>query len=172
MRQNELYALVRSTLLAGLTGVEVRANYQPSTVAIPSGPQITMQIIASRRIGAMKRKETLDGDSFIHEEIQWWESTLQIGATARRLPEDLTLPTAMDICKAASDILQSDAGLSALAVQRVRPLRISNVRVVQWVNESNQYETMPNFDLVLVHPETVTGTTPPAISIEPVFGRV
>lgn len=178
MLENELLTLVRSTLLAGVPDVQVRALYQPLTVAMTSGPQITIQQILSRRYGALRREDrlpTVPGGEFTHVEAQWWESTVQIGVTARRNPEDpafLTQPSAMDICKAASDVLQSDTGLAALAVQRVRPLRITEIRQVRFVNDSDQYEAMPSFDVVLVHPQVTISTTPPAVSIEPDFGRV
>lgn len=180
MRQLDLYALVRSTLVAGLAaralpGIAVRAVYQPQTVGTPSAPQVTIQAIGDKRYGALKRLDLPATDPLAHIEQQWWETTLQIGSTARRdpnAPNFLTLPTAMDICKAASDILQSDWGLAALAVQRVRPLRVTSIRNVQWVNESDQYEAMPNFDLTLVYPQTIETTTPPVVTFEPVTGRV
>lgn len=182
MQQLELFTLVRSTLLAqfatraGMNDVEVETVYQGQTIGPPAGPTVTMQSIINRRIGAVRRHERLlDPLTFQHEETQWWESTLQIGTLARRDPNDpafLTLPTAMDICKAASNILQSDAGLALLAAQRVRPLRITDVRNLQWVNESDQYEAMPSFDLVLSYPEIILGTTPAAQSVKPDIGRV
>lgn len=172
MLENDLFTLVRSTLLVGLTlrgsayaGIVVRPIYEPITVGAPSGPQITMQSIGDRRYGALDRKTGL----------QWWENILQIGATARRDPADaafMTQPSAKDICKVASDILQGDTGLAALAAQRVRPLRITAVRVVPFVNESDQYEMMPSFDVTLVYPQIVTSTTPAVDRIDPVFGRV
>jgi len=186
MQSNALAALVRSTLLSGLSGlgsayvdVQVRQVFQPSTVGNRSAPQITIQFIGARRIGSLGRRYTPaspDPDEpMTGTMLQWWETTLQVSALARRNPEDpafLTLPSALDICKSASDILQSDAGLTALAAQTVRPLRITDIRVVQWVNESDQYESMPNFDLVLVSPETLTTSTPPVATFEPVTGRV
>ena len=159
----------------GYSDVMVRAVYQPLTVGMPSAPQITMQSIGDVRYGALKRLDLPSTDPLTHIEQQWWETTLQIGATAHRSPSDpnfMALPSAMDICKAASDILQSDWGLAALAVQRVRPLRVTAIRNVQWVNESDQYEAMPNFDLVLVYPQTNETTTPPVVTFEPVTGRV
>lgn len=172
MLENVLFALVRSTLLAGLAargaayaGVVVRPIYQPLTVGIPSAPQVTLQAIGDRRYGWLDRKTGL----------QWWETTLQIGATARRDPTAanfMTLPSAKDICKVASDILQGNTGLVALAVERVRPLRVTEIRNLQFVNDSDQYEAMPNFDVVLVYPRVVESITPPVDAIEPVFGRV
>lgn len=177
MLENALYALVRSTLLDGLTpDVQVKTAYQPTTVAMSSGPVVLMQTILDRRYGALLRYDDPAGTGdMAHRETQWWETTMQIGVTARRDPQDpafLTLPSAMDICKQASDILQGDKGLSLLAVQRVRPLRITEIRQVRFINDSDQYEAMPSFDVVLVHPQVTTSTTPPAISLEPDFGRV
>jgi hypothetical protein len=180
MLQNDLFALVRSVILAGLTArslndVAVRAVFQPQTVGTAAGPQVTIQAIGDRRYGALGRRDLPATNPLAHAETQWWETTLQIGALAHRDPNDpdfMTLPSAMDICKAASDILQGDAGLAALAVQRVRPIRVTSIRNVQWVNDSDQYEAMPNFDLVLVYPQTNTTTTPPVSSFEPVTGRV
>lgn len=184
MQSNAQATLIRSTLLAGLTArgagftdVQVLQVYQPQTEGIPSGPTVTMQPVGSRRYGALGRAYAPTGnpDLMAGTMIQWWTATWQIGATARRNPQDanfLTLPSAMDICKAASDILQSDAGLAALAVERVRPLRIADIRLIQWVNESDQYEAWPLFDLTLVYPEVLSTTTPPVVTFEPVTGRV
>lgn len=172
MLENALFTLVRSTLLAGYAArgaayadVVVRPIYQPLTVGTPAAPQVTMQAVGDRRYGWLDRKTGL----------QWWETTLQIGSTARRDPtvaNFMTLPSAKDICKVASDILQGDTGLAALAVGRVRPLRITEIRNLQFVNESDQYEMMPNFDVTLVYPQVVESITPPVDAIEPVFGRV
>jgi hypothetical protein len=187
MLEQTLFTLVRSTLVAGLTargagyaGTAVRQVFQPSTIGTPSAPQITMQTIGNKRYGAPRRDVVQPGsgsgfEDMVNQLTQWWETTLQIGATARRNPADpgfLTLPSANDICKAASDILQQDAGLTALAVQRVRPLRITDVRNVQFVNESDQYEAMPSFDITLVYPQVLDSATPPVITVEPDFGRV
>lgn len=179
MLENQLLALVRSTLLGQLdAGVEVVQLYQPSTVGQASGPQVVMQTIGNRRYGWVKREDVQPvppETDMTHIETQWWETTVQIGVTARRNPEDpnfLTLPSAMDICKAASDILQSDTGLTALAVQRVRPLRITEIRQVRFVNDSDQFEAMPSFDVVLVYPQMTISTTPPVTLFVPDFGRV
>jgi hypothetical protein len=180
MQSNALATLLRNTLLAGLadkgagyTDVQVKQVFQPLTVGVPSPPQVTMQFVGSYRVGALGRKYTFDPLNPADMEgrmLQWWNTTVQVGCTARRnptSPDFLTLPSAMDICKVASDILQSDKGLTALAVQGVRPLRIADIRLIQWVNESGQYEAWPIFDLVLVYLETLTTTTPPVVTFEP-----
>lgn len=184
MRQLEVWTLLNVTLTAGLAerygadAVNVEAIYQPQQIGTPSQPTVTYQSILEQRYGHMRRAYLpgpVPTDPMTGLMTQWWESTLQIGAMARRDPQDpdfMTLPTAMDICKAASDILQSDTGLAALAAQGVRPLRITSIRNLQWLNESDQFEAMPNFDLVLVYPQTLETATPPALTFEPVTGRV
>lgn len=187
MLENTLFALVRSTLTTGFAGLgagyaDVLVGHfnEPLTVGRLPAPSVLMQTILSRRYGPPRRNVLQPGagsgaDDMSNEYTQWIEHTLQIGATARRNPKDagfLTQPSANDICKAAANILQLDAGLAALAVQRVRPLRVTEIRNVKFVNESDQYEAMPSFDLTLVYPELTSSATPPVITIEPDFGRV
>lgn len=176
MLENALFTRVRATLLTGLAiripaeTVEVVQLENPVTVGAIQGPAIFLQDIGNVRYGHLLREEipvTTDPDApyFVHRETQWWETTFQIGAMARRNPMHpnfLTLHSAMDIAKIASDILQGDAGLAALAVDRIRPLRITQVRNVPFVNESDQFEKNPSFDITLIYPEIVESTTPAA----------
>lgn len=180
MREADLMILIRSTLLAGLVDmsldVEVEQRYQPGTQGMDSGLNIGLMMVGTRRYGHMKRKELQPVDpavNFTHQEIQWWETTIQVSALSRARPEDyLTQPTALDIAKAASDILQGDKGLAAMAVERVRPLRVTNIRSMFFVNDSDQYEANPSFDITLSHVQTVIGSTPPVSQFEPIVGRV
>jgi hypothetical protein len=182
MLENALMALIRSTLLDGFTAysgysdILVKQKYQPSTIGVTSAPTIQLHHIHSKRYGVLGREEinTATPD-FTHVETQWWETTIQVGCTARRDPNDpnfLTLPSALDIVKVASDILQGDRGLALLAVQRVRPLRITQVRDLRFINDSDQYEAQPSFDIVLSHVQITESTTPPVAVTVPNVGRV
>lgn len=178
MRETELMVLIRSTLLAQLTGVAVEQRYQPGTEGMTAAANIGLMTVMSNRYGHMKRRETqpvAPATDFTHTEEQWWETTIQVSALARLDPTDpnyLTLPTAMDIAKQASDILQGDKGLAAMAAQRVRPLRVTTIRQMHFVNDSDQYEANPSFDIVLSHVQTTAGTTPPVSQYEPVVAQV
>lgn len=167
MLEQALFALVQSTLLAELpAGVKVKQKTQPTTVGAPSGPVVYMEtIIPARRVGWLGRNDrNTPTDDMTHEELQWLETTLQISALAHRDPADpnfMTLPSAADYCQQAADILQGDAGLAALAVQRVRPLRVVASRTVKFVNDYQQYEANPSFDIVLSHVQIRSSTTAP-----------
>ena len=170
MNSEALFTLVRATLLSGLAARGVTCDvvraFQTGTVGTPSGPAVTMHHVGAKRYGHVRREEvqpTEPGGDFTHVETQWWKTTLQIAAVNA---------DALDNCQIASDILQGDDGLAALAVERVRPLRVTDLRTVQFVNESDQFEAMPNFDVVLVYPKTVTSTTPQAQQIKGIAHHV
>jgi hypothetical protein len=167
MREQELFALVRATLLAELPdGVRVLQKNNPVTVGAASAPTIYMEmVIPARRVGWLSRKERLQLDlaSFEHEELQWVETTLQISALARLVDGQ---PSASDYAQMAAEILQGDAGLARLAVQRVRPLRVDTSRTVYFVNDAQQYEANPSFDIVLSHVQIRRSTTAPLEAIE------
>lgn len=167
MLEQELFALVRSTLLAELpAGVKVLQKNNPVAVGASSTPTIYMEaVIPGRRVGWLSRKERLQLSltAFDHEELQWFETTLQISALARLVDGR---PSASDYCSLAADILQGDPGLRALAVQRVRPLRVDTSRTVHFVNDADQFEANPSFDIVLSHVQIRSSTTPIVDQIE------
>lgn len=184
LNQQPLFALVRSVLLTGLAdrfganAPQVKQVFQPQIVGATSAPVVTMQHVMSRRTGAMGRsyRAAADpADPMTGTFTQWWETTLQIGAFAARdpnAPDFMTLPSSQDFCTAASYVLQSDAGLAALAVAGVRPLRVTDLRNVPWTNERDQYEMHPSFDLTLSRPEVIVEATAPVAEFEAGAGRV
>lgn len=184
MLENELIKLIGDTLVDGFSSiaayadVEIRQKYQPTTIGVTSGPTVHIHHIHDKRYGALRRDESpapAPSTDMIHTETQWWETTIQIGCTARRNPTDLnflTQPSALDIVKKASDILQGDRGMGLLAAQRVRPLRITQVRNLRFINDSDQYEAQPSFDIVLSHVQITESTTPPVAVTVPNVGRV
>lgn len=165
MLERAIYTLVRAALLAELPpGVAVEQRNQPLTNGVNTAPTVFMQtIIPARRIGWLGRRET--GEDMLHEETQWLETTLQIGALAWVAPDDDASPTAMDLCRMAADILQGDKGMDLLGAHRVRPLRIGEVRVTYFVNDRDQFEANPSFDVVLSHVQIRQSVTPPVLEI-------
>jgi hypothetical protein len=161
MNEQDLIALVRTALLTELPeGVRVLQKNNPKIVGTPSAPTIYIEtIIPAQRVGWVSRQERrrLGLDAFDHEELQWLETTLQISALARLRDGE---PSAADHASMAADILQGDAGMAVLAAQRVRPLRVTTSRTVYFLNDSQQYEANPSFDIVLSHVQIRSSTTP------------
>jgi len=178
MLENQLMALLRSTLMADsrLAGVAVDRKLPLDAIGAPKVPTVFTQQIGTARYGFLKREYLPlpePAETMLYRETQYMETTVQVSATARRKPVDEAFPTAFDICRAASDILQGDAALATLAAQNVRPGRITNIRDVPFLNESAQNEDNPSFDVVLHHVQiTESTTTPPVAVFEPKIGRV
>lgn len=169
MLEDALFTLVKSTLDAGFSaagadfaGVTVTQKFQPRQTGLSSGKVVYMEEVLSRRYGSMKRKDVQSGDAFTHTEIQIWETTLQISAAHTRNPSALSPVAAMDLAKRASAILQGDAGLAALAAGGIRPLRVTDIRKIPFVNDADQWETMPTFDIVLTYADSIVSATPAA----------
>lgn len=160
MLEQDLFALVRAALLAELpAGVQVLQKNNSVTVGVASGPTIYMEtVIPGRRVGWLSRQERLklDLSAFDHEELQWFETTLQISALARLVDGQ---PSASDYAQMAADILQGDAGMAIMAALRVRPLRVTDSRTVYFINDSQQYQANPSFDIVLSYVRIRTSTT-------------
>ena len=171
MRENELFALVRSILIADtrLAGVAVVRRYPDVNVGMPAGPAIYLQAITNRRYGFLGRREVLDpgGAAFTQTATQQWETTIQVSAVARRTTPEDSLLTAGDYCAIASDALQSDNGRAALAAGGARPLRITDLRTLFFVDDANQYAASPSFDVVLCHVQTNQSAVPAVSQIVP-----
>lgn len=142
MTDEEIFVAVRSVLL-GTTSPPVRVlqQYQPTTEGRVGGKVLYMYLLPTKRYGWLKRADRSDGS---HVETQQMESTMQITALD---PDGYP----MDLCRAASDRLQSDEGLAALAVLGLRPLRVTDLRNPFFKNDRDDYEASPNFDIVLEH---------------------
>ena len=171
MRENELFALVRSTLIADprLAGVAVVRRSPDLNVGMPASAALYLQAVTSRRYGFLGRREVLDpgGAAFTQVETQQWETTLQVSGTVRRTTAGDALLTAEDYCAIASDVLQSDVGRAALAAGGARPLRITDLRTVFFINDATQYEASPSFDVVLCHVQINQSAVPAVSQIVP-----
>lgn len=173
MLEQPLIDLVRATLLAELpSGIKVLQKNNPVSVGASSTPTVyTEVIIPGRRVGWLSRQDRvrMDLTEFDHEELQWLETTLQISALVTLVDGQ---PSASDLCQMAADILQGDAGMAVLAAQRVRPLRVDTSRTVHFVNDRQQYEANPSFDIVLSHVQIRASTTPVVDAFVGNAGRV
>lgn len=166
MREQELITLVRTALLAELpAGTKVLQKNPPVAVGVPSTPVVYIEtIIPARRVGWLSRRDILklDLSEFQHLELQWVETTLQVSALAKLVDGQ---PSAADYAAMAAEILQGDRGMAVLAAQRVRPLRVDNSRTIVFVNDAQQYEQHPSFDIVLSHVQIRESVTPRLESI-------
>lgn len=178
MTDVELRILVRAQLLAimplyGVTGVPVIASQQPTTEGRETGPAIYFHSLDEQREGWQSREYRRTDEAETLTETQILATTMQISVAAPQT-DDLSLPQATDICRAASMALQSSQFLDALKDQfhgsGVR--RVTAIRRPYIVNDQGQFEMVPSFDVTITHTVQFTTTTPVVTSAQASIHRV
>lgn len=180
MTDKQLAALFMSVLLPAmqaapdLSGVKLARNFQSRQHGANSGPYVYFVKIGDRRYGSPAKKDhyaPLTGD-FIHTETQQYESTYQFSAWIPQDPANVTQLTESDILNAVSGIMQSDVALAAFQAQEVGILRVTEVRNPYIVDDHDQFEAVPTFDIVLTHKRQRVTTIPAVTTYEANIVRV
>lgn len=179
MNDNDVLAIVIGILNSGLSalplpGIEVRQSYQPTQQGVPETPAVYIHKISSQRYGFPGRRSVFnpdDGDFDTVESI-WVVPTFQVSGLSQQDPTDITQPTASDIVESASDILQSRSTLSTLRESGIGIIRITDVRMLYFVNDKDRHEQEPSFDFVLSYRREFASKTPAVTAIEANIQRV
>lgn len=160
---NEIFKLIRDVLIAGFAGqgmtVRVMQSYSGVSTGPPKVPAIIMHHITTERVGWQSRKPRVNNGNPEIVEHQNAAETIQFNAVLPFVkPEDETVdtPTVQGVLTVASMILQSHQMLSALkaagmGMQVVKPITSNYIQ-----NESERWENVPSFDLVICHKLTLT----------------
>lgn len=171
MNDKEMQRLIMGTLAPMMpAGVALARNYQLKQEGTPSIPTVYFVKIGDRRYGHPSRRDVWDADQgvFVHTERQVYISTYQFQATE---PTSQEL-TASDILNTVSGIIQSDKILSAFLAAGVGVQRVTDVRNPYIVDEHDQFEAVPSFDIVLSHWRDTVASVPAAVALEINIGRV
>jgi len=100
------------------------------------------------------------------------ESTYHIEALVPQSPADYTGMTEADVLNVACFILQSDAAIATLASLNVGLLRVTQLRSNYIVDDKEQNENVPFFEITFSHRVEVTLTAPTIDEFNTVFARV
>src|SRR6202046_3318936 len=120
MLDNQLFALIISTLIAGeatvgIPNTPVKQAFQPTNQGVNTQPTAYLYKIGDRRYGYLLREDIWDivNSVMIHTESQQYETTFQLSALATQNPQTPTQYTAYDICNLCASILQSNVAIQA-----------------------------------------------------------
>lgn len=178
MNDVQLRSFVRAQLLAimplyGISAVPVIASNQPTSEGRVTGPAVYIYSLDEQREGWQSTAYRKIEDAGQLTESQIYATTMQVSTVALET-ENLTLPQATDICRAASMALQSQQFLDALATQYpgagVR--RVTGIRRPYIVNDQGQFEQVPSFDVTITHTVAFTTTAPEVTSTAHVIHRI
>ncbi|UNY40196.1 hypothetical protein KLEP174_gp14 [Pseudomonas phage vB_PcuM_ KLEP17-4] len=178
MNDNQLTALIRTQLLAGLSRLsltsEVLGNQQPTTQGRTTVATLYFSAINEQRYGwQYSRTEFLPlTETLEREEAQWVRTTYQVTALAPQDPSDLTIPTPKDLLRSASLIINGQSFVQAMTAQGVGIERVTELRNPYFVNDQGQFEASPSFDFTVTRKEAIIQEQPAFESVECNFTRV
>jgi len=173
---NTLIQLFLPIINAGLTadgfdGVTVMQSNQPSMQGINTAPTIYFFKIGNKRYGFLGRynKWNANTSQMVHTEAQYIESTWQMSALALQNPSNIDLPTASDYINEVASIMQSDATRDILNESGVGVLRVSDISNPYFLDDRDNFEAHPSFDITFVYENFRTNDSPVVSTLVPNF---
>lgn len=149
--ENQIWADIISLLnqavtVKGITGFKVMRSYQP--IDVQTQPVILIHRISQNRYGWRGRRNKLVNGLMRHIEVYYQELRFQIDVLKRIDISNPSELTASDIANMLVDWLESDKGLKALRSKGFMPLRIQAMPESPFVNQQDNYQINPHFDLI------------------------
>jgi hypothetical protein len=156
---------------AGLTSARA---FQPRQQGAELTPTIYVNWAGSVPRGYPKRQSKYDADTglMMHIQGQRMESTYHIEALIPQSPADPDAMTESDVLDVARFILQNDATIETLRPLNVGLLRVTQINSQYIVDDREQNENVPFFEIVFSHRKEVTLTAPTIDTFNTVFARV
>lgn len=143
----DVIALLNEALTAkSITGMTVMRSFQPTDV---TGKNLVLiNKISSKRYGWRGRHNKVVNQVMTHIEKYFQEMRFQISILKMINLADITETTASDIANMLIDYLLSDKGLQSLRSKGYMPIRVVDVRNPSFINQTDNYQFNPNFDLI------------------------
>lgn len=161
MQDNDLIKLFLPIIQAGIAtdfpGVTIKQANQPTQQGINTGPTLYFFKVGDRRYGFRETSDVWDALNTIevHTETQPYETTFQISALVIQDVNNTNTYTASDLLNYVSYIMQSAATITALRVENVGVLRVTEVSNPYFTDDRDQFEAAPSFSFVLTHLQTI-----------------
>jgi hypothetical protein len=180
MNDKQLAALIMAQILpamqatSGLSAVKLARSFQSRQQGASTTAYAYFFKIGDHRYGSPARTDVFNPltNLFTHTETQVCETTYQFSAWVPQDPTNVNALTESDILNTVSGIIQSDAILAAFQAQGVGILRVTDVRNPYIVDDHDQFEAVPSFDVTMTHKRTRVSTTPAVVAYEANMRRV
>lgn len=167
MRDNQLIALIISTIIAGeaiagISNTPIKQAFQPTQQGVNTKPTAYLYKVGDRRKGWPQREDVWDADNdiMVHTESQKYETTFQASALATQNPKLVDSYTASDILNLIAYILQNSETIAMFEAQGVGILRIMDIRNPYFKDDRGRFEASPSFDFVITHKQTILSSVP------------
>lgn len=143
-------------------GLIVQRAFQPRQSGAPDGPAILTNFDRKKQIGFPRRFSKYDAANarWLKVQGQRQESTYHIEAMVPQSPADWQAMTEADVLDIARFILQSDETVAALSAQNIGVLRVTENLSNYIVDDKEQNENVPFFEVTFSHRIEFSATTP------------
>lgn len=157
-------SLDNGLLLYGITGITILQSYQKTMQGTLSTPAIYFTKIFSHRYGFQEKKYIYNSINQNYDKIESTciEDTYQINATGTQNLNNTNSLNIYDIVEISSSILQSDETIDFLASQNIGIQRITDIRIVKFVNDYDNFRESPSFDVTVSYDRQLISTVPVA----------
>ncbi|MCL6323992.1 phage gateway protein [Pectobacterium polaris] len=179
MRDNDLMALVRRELLAGLVmqgfnGVNVWQSYQPTVQGLSSVMTLYLHKITDSPTGSPGHREVWDQGAQVLRRIttEVMLTSYQISGSMVYDDTDPNAVTPADLVKAAARAVRSPEFQSAIIAGGANITRIGTVNNTPISGDTAGYEHRPMFDIQFNHTDVYTTEIPAVESTHWRSGRV
>lgn len=158
----------------GLESVKLARSFQARQQGASTAPYVYFFKVADHRHGSPARKGVFNESTglFTYTETQKYETTYQFSAWIPQDPKDVDALTESDTLNMVSGIMQSDEIIAAFKAQGVGIFRVTDVRNPYILDDRDQFEAVPSFDVVLTHNRTRATTLPAVVAYEAKISRV
>ena len=150
------------------TGYDVIREFQATTQGMPSAPVLTYFKVSDKRVGLPWRDDVWNETTQImtHYEVQRYESTFQVGA--------LSTKDSSDAVNIAAISMAGEEAIEYFKQYFIGVLQTTGgeVRNPYFVNDKDQFQASPSFDVTLVYNRARIVTTPVVTTVEYNVGRV
>lgn len=135
---------------------------EPTTQGTPTAPTIFFEKLFDVAYGWAHTENTpnIPAKTFAETDTQVYETHFQISALVIQDPNDLTIPTASDVCNYMKQYLAHRTITAQFAAQGLGVLKVSEVRNPYFLDDRNMFEANPSFDIVFTHSRSITITIP------------
>ncbi len=177
MTDNELFRIllliIRDGLAVdGINDVTVLQAFNPTQQGVLTSPAVYLSKLYDYRYGWLYRDQSNVPAGIQCEQTQQVETTFKISALVIQNPLTPNQYTASDLVNKVTMILGSIENVEYLATLGLGILVIKQVGNDYDVDDRDQFEASPAFNLTISHKNTRTILVPRVQSVESVIGRV
>lgn len=182
MNDSQLINIISTALEAGLLAQgyaepDVAQSFQPRQQGSPSGETWFIHKVGNiKKYGHPQKTHKLNQETGLIDltEKRVLDRTYQITALKKMDAEEMTLTekTAEDMAEEAAAIMQSQSFVSALRLEGVRMLRITEVRTLSFTDQYDENDISPNFDFAITYDKQLASTVQPIVDYTVKINRV